>query len=269
MSRYQITFNKLKEKNEKALIGFVVLGDPDIETSLEIVKTMVNAGVDILELGIPFSDPIADGPTIQAADVRALSTGVNTDKAFDIISKIRKFTCIPIGLLVYYNLIYQRGIDKFYEDTKKAGVDSVLAADLSVEEAEDSIQASKKYGINQVFIISQLTSDGRMNRILDKTSGFVYAVARLGVTGARADLQTSALELVKRIKKQTSLPVCVGFGISKPEHVRKVCEAGADGAIVGSAIVKLVEENLSSKENMLRKIKDYVWELKEATKKIK
>lgn len=245
---------------KKALVAFVVLGDPDENRSLQIIKAVVDGGADILEFGIPFSDPLADGPTIQAANNRALDKGINTDKAFSIIRKVRKFTEKPIGLLVYYNLIIQKGLDDFYREARKAGVDSILVADLPVEEAGNALKTAGKHRISQVFIVSQLTSIKRIKQITGKSSGFVYAVARLGVTGARGELKNTALELVKRIKANTRLPVFAGFGISKPEHVKRIVKAGADGAIVGSAIVKLIENKAS-----LTKIRAYVAEMKKAT----
>ena len=263
---YKKTFSKLKRKKEKALVPFVVIGDPDFNTSLKIVKTIVESGADILELGFPFSDPIADGPTIQSADVRALNKGVNPEKCFKFIKQVRKFTDMPIGLLVYYNLIYQRGTNKFFYDCKLAGVTSVLAADVPVEESAEIVQAARKHKIDTVFIVSPLTDNKRLKLILKKCKGFVYIVARLGVTGARADMKESTLKLVKRVRKQTKLPLCVGFGISKPEHVKSICKAGADGAIVGSAIVKLIQNNLKNKPLMLKKIENYVKSLKAATK---
>lgn len=213
-----------------------------------------------------FSDPIADGPTIQAADVRSLSKNINTDKCFKFIKKVREFTDIPIGLLVYYNLIYQRGVKKFYYDCRLAGVTSVLAADVPPEEADDLIQAARKHKIDTVFIVSPLTDNKRLKLLLKKSKGFVYIVARVGVTGAREDIQGRTIKLIKRVRKRTKLPLCVGFGISKPEHVKIVCKAGADGAIVGSALVKIIEKNHKKKKLMLTKIENFVKELKEATK---
>lgn len=263
---YKQTFNKLKKKKEKALVPFVVIGDPDYQTSLKIVKTIVEAGADILELGFPFSDPIADGPTIQSADVRSLKKGMNTDKCFNFIKKVREFTDIPIGLLVYYNLIYQRGTNKFFYDCKLAGVTGVLVADVPVEEADEIITPARKHNIDTVFIVSPLTDNKRLKLISKKCKGFLYIVARLGVTGARQDIKEGTLKLIKRVRKNTKLPLCVGFGISKPEHVKTICKAGADGAIVGSAIVKLIENNLKNKQVMFKKIKNYIESLKHATK---
>ncbi len=261
MSRYKKAFSK-----GKVLIPFTVIGDPDYRTSLEIVKTIINSGADVLELGFAFSDPIADGPTIQAADMRALNNKINTDRAFEFIKQIRKFSDIPIGLLVYSNLIYQKGINKFYKDAKKAGVDSILVADMPIEEAKDYIKAGRKNKVDTVFIVSPLTSNERLKKISEKIRGFVYVVARLGVTGAKVNMENDTLKLIRRIKPQTSLPLCVGFGISKPEHVKAIIKAGADGAIVGSSVVKIIEKNLNNKRIMLSKIKDYIQRMKNATR---
>ena len=267
MTRYKKLFGKLEKNKEKALIPFVVVGDPNYKIGLEIVKTIISAGADILELGFVFSEPIADGPTIQTAGVRALKSGVNTDKNLNFIKQIRKSNNeIPIGILTYANIIFQRGIDKFYKDAAKAGIDSVLVADLPIEEADDYIKAARKNKIDTVFIVSPLTSNERLKKITKKTKGFVYVVSRLGVTGARADLQEGTLKLLKRIRPKTKLPLCVGFGISKPEHVKSVFKAGANGAIVGSAVVKIIEKNLRNRKIMLKKIGDYIKLIKNATK---
>jgi len=266
MNSYKKTFNELKKKKEGALAAFAVIGDPNYKTSLDIVKKVIDAGADVLELGIPFSDPIADGKTIQAADMRALKSGMNTDKAFDLIKNVRKYNDkIPIGLLVYGNLIYQRGINKFYNDAAKSGVNSVLVADVPIEESDDYIKSARTNKIDTVFIVSPLTSNERIKKIVSKTTGFVYVVSRLGVTGARAKLESSTLGMIKKIRKFTKKPLCVGFGISKPEHVKAVTKAGADGAIVGSAIVNLIEKNVNNKSKMLKKIGDYIKSMKKAT----
>jgi tryptophan synthase alpha chain len=267
MNSYKTIFNELKKKRQGALVAFTVLGDPNYKTSLEIIKELIDSGADILELGLPFSDPIADGKTIQAADMRALKSGINTDKAFQLLKSVRKYNDkVPIGLLVYGNLIYQRGINKFYSDADKSGVNSVLVADVPVEESGDYVKAAKRNRIDTVFIVSPLTSNERIKKIVGNTSGFVYIVSRLGVTGAKATLQDSTLKLIKRIRKYTKKPLCTGFGISKPEHVKNVIKAGADGAIVGSAIVNMIEKNLSDKSRMLNRISSYINFMKNATK---
>ena len=266
MKSYNEVFRNLKNRKEGALVAFTVIGDPDYKTSLEVAKKIADAGADILELGIPFSDPIADGKTIQGADVRSLSNRMNTDKAFEFVEELRKFISIPIGLLTYYNLVYQRGIQKFYQDARKAGVNSILIADLSIEEAEPVISVSKKEKVDTVFMISQLSDDNRIKKIAENSSGFIYLVSRLGITGLRNELQDSTLFLIKKVRKFTDKTLCVGFGISTPPHVKKVISAGADGAIVGSAIVNLIEKNLENKEEMLSEIADFVKRLKQATK---
>ncbi|AUB54946.1 tryptophan synthase subunit alpha [Methanobacterium subterraneum] len=264
---YQEMFARVKEKNEGAFIPFIVAGDPDFETSLEIVKTFVENGADALEIGFAFSDPVADGPTVQDADLRALNSGMTTKRGFEFIKRIREFTTIPIGLLVYYNLIYQIGIDHFYEAALESGVNAVLAADLPPEEAQDAVAASRKYGVQQVFMAAQTTTNERLQKISGLCEGFLYVVAVMGVTGARGDLQISTVELIERVRSHTDLPLSVGFGISKPEHVSNVIKAGADGAIVASAILNMITENLEDKDAMKEKIGKFCRELKEATKK--
>lgn len=266
MRTYKQIFSKLKNKKEGALVAFAVIGDPDYRTSLEIIKKIVDAGADLLELGLPFSDPIADGPTIQAADMRALNSGINTDRAFDFVRELREYNDIPIGLLSYVNLIYQRGIERFYNDAIKAGVNSILMADLPIEEYQGAFRYSKKNNIDTVFMISPLTNNYRIRKIAKNTTGFIYVVSRLGVTGAKSNLENSTLSLIKRIRQFTNKPLCAGFGISKPEHVKSVIKAGADGAIVGSAIVDLIAKNINSKDKMLSEIYHYVKEMKEATR---
>ena len=265
MKSYKEAFEELKIKNEGALAAFTVIGDPNYKTSLEIAKKIIDAGADMLELGLPFSDPIADGPTIQAADMRALKSGINTDKVFEFVKELRKNTDVPIGFLCYYNLIYQRGIEKFYSDAKKAGVNSILIADMPIEEYSAVHSCAKNNKLDSVLMISQLTNNKRIKKIAENASGFIYAVSRLGVTGAKSSLEESTLSLIKRIRQFTSKPVCVGFGISKPEHVKSVIKAGANGAIVGSAIVDLIAKNINNKNKMLNKIYDYVKEMKDAT----
>ena len=266
MKSYNEVFSELKKKKEGALVAFIAAGDPDYETSIEIVKKIVGSGADILEIGLPFSDPIADGKTIQAADTRALQNGMNTDKFFEFISELRKYTDIPIGVLSYYNLIYQRGVEKFCSDSRKAGINSILVADMVIEENDLIVENARKYGIETVFMITQLTGDSRIKEISSHSTGFIYLVSRLGVTGASDSLSKSTLDLIKRTRKFTSKPLCVGFGISNPTHVKEVINAGADGAIVGSAIVGFIEKNLNNKEKMLEEVGEFVKELKQSMK---
>ena len=263
---YTEMFERVTRKNEGAFIPFIVAGDPDFETSLEIVKTYVESGADALEIGFAFSDPVADGPTVQEADIRALKSGITTVKGFEFIRKIREFTSIPIGLLVYYNLIYKMGIDEFYQTANESGVNAILAADLPPEEAKDAVNASEKYGIEQIFMVAQTTSNERLRKISKMCKGFLYVVAVMGVTGARKELEISTVELVERVKSHSNLPIVVGFGISKPDHVKNVIDSGADGAIVASALLDIITENLQDKKIMLNKISIFSSNLKAATR---
>lgn len=220
-----------------------------MKKSLKIIKGYIDgkgpakAGLfgkaDMLELGIPFSDPTADGPVIQQADQIALQNGFTLKKLFPFLKKVRQFTKIPIGLLTYANPVYQHGIEKFYKDSKRAGVTSILVADLSLEESKPYVSASKKYAIQQIFIVSEKTSDSRLQKILKVARGYIYVVARSDVTGAKKDLPKSLPPLIKRLKKHTKLPLIVGFGISKKSQVQKLDHMHADGFIIGSSLLNL------------------------------
>ncbi len=266
LQSYSAMFNEVKNRREGAFIPFVVAGDPDFETSLEIVREYVDNGADALEIGFPFSDPVADGPTVQAADIRSLNSGMNTELCFEFIRRIREFTSIPVGVLVYYNLIYKMGIDKFYENAQQKGITGVLAADLPPEEAKDAVNAARKYGIDQIFMVAQTTSNERLQGIVKICSGFIYVVAVMGVTGARADIKTSTVDLIKRVKNHTNLPVAVGFGISKSAHVKEVIKAGSDGAIVASALIDIITQNIGDSNKALLEIGRFCSELKDSTK---
>lgn len=264
MKTYKQTFDELKRA---ALIPFFVIGDPDFETSLDIVKAAIDGGADILELGIAFSDPIADGPTIQKADIRALAAGIDIEKARSFISKIKAYKDIPIGLLMYYNLIYQYGTEKFFADFAKAGVNSVLIADLSIDDADEVYAPAKKAGLDTVFMITPNTETERAKKIASRCTGFIYTVSLLGVTGGRDALSDMVKPLIKKLKTITDVPVCVGFGVSKPEHAVQLAKAGADGVIIGSRIVKIIEDNLNDKKSIPAEVKNYVREIKESLEK--
>ena len=251
-------------RDKAALIPFFVLGDPDYPQSLRLIKGAIDAGADILELGIPFSDPIADGPTIQKADIRALKAGMTCEKALDLIREIKAYADIPIGLLMYYNLIYHYGRDRFYKDAAEAGVNSVLVADVSIDDADEVAIPATSAGLDTVFMVTPITRHERMKLIASKTTGFIYTVSLLGVTGARAELSDTVEELVSKLKGLTEVPVCVGFGISSPEHAAAVGRAGADGVIIGSKIVGLVEKNLDNTDKALSEISTFLAEVKNA-----
>jgi tryptophan synthase alpha chain len=256
------------EIEKPAIIPFFVIGDPDFDTSLALVKTAIDNGADILELGIPFSDPIADGPTIQKADIRAIDNGIDMQKALKFISEVKAYKDIPIGLLMYYNLIYQYPAGKFFADFHAAGVNSVLIADLVVDDIDEISPAAKAASMDTVFMVTPNTSDERIDRILTHTTGFVYTVSLLGVTGQRDTLSDSVAPLVKKLKVRTNLPVCVGFGISTPEHAAAVASAGADGVIIGSRIIKFIEENLTDTHKMKAEIGCFLQNVKNAVRQV-
>ncbi|MEA3225559.1 MAG: tryptophan synthase subunit alpha [Planctomycetota bacterium] len=251
-------------RDKTALIPFFVLGDPDYDRSLTVIKGGIDAGADILELGIPFSDPIADGPTIQKADIRALEAGMTCEKALDLVREIKAYADIPIGLLMYYNLIYHYGHDRFYRDATAAGVNSVLVADVSIDDADEIVGPASAAGLDTVFMVTSITGPERMKLIASKTTGFIYTVSLLGVTGARVELSDTVQGLVGKLKDMTDVPVCVGFGISRPEHAAAVAQAGADGVIIGSKIVGLIESNLSDTEKTVAEISAFLGQVKAA-----
>lgn len=226
---------------------FLVAGDPDFASSLEYIKSVVERA-DMLELGFPYSDPLADGPTIQAADSRALKSGMNTDKVFELVSEIRKFSQIPITVLVYANLVYQQGIDNFYRKAKEAGIDGVLVPDVPVEESEPFVAAAKKHGIDRIFLVAQTTTPERLKKILKHATGYLYLVSVLGVTGKRKEFSNDTIAFIKRIRAQTKISLAVGFGISTREQALAFSRVGADGIIVGSAIVDLISKHGDSSE---------------------
>jgi tryptophan synthase alpha chain len=265
VSRYAACFEALRARNEKAFVPFFVIGDPDYRTSLQSVRAALDAGADMLELGIGFSDPIADGPSIQAADLRALHAGMTVDRCFRLIEEIRRRSDVPIGLLVYYNLVLRRGVARFCRQAAAAGVDGILAADVPIEEAGPVVEGCRAAGIDPIFMVAPTTTEERLRKILMHASGFLYLVALLGVTGARGDLHPETIRLVRKVRSRTDLPLCVGFGISRPEHVRAVGRAGADGAIVGSAIVNLIARNLGSRDATARAVARYVRAMKKQT----
>ncbi len=261
MRSYKQVFSEL---NRAALIPFFVIGDPDFETSLAIVRTAVDAGADILELGIPFSDPIADGPTIQKADIRARAGGMTVAKALEFIHKVKDYRDIPVGLLMYYNLIYQYGCEKFFRDFHSAGVNSVLVADLSIDDADEIAPVALDAGLDTVFMVTPNTPESRIKQIAARTTGFIYTVSVLGVTGSRDRLSTTVQGLVSRLKRLTEVPVCVGFGISKPEHAAAVAAAGADGVIIGSKIVQIIENNQARPDVLTAEISTFLADVRQA-----
>jgi tryptophan synthase alpha chain len=243
MSRYEEMFSRLRGRGEGAFGGFLMLGDPDPETSLGLLDALVAGGADMIEVGIPFSDPIADGPVIQAAAVRALEAGVTPADCFELLTAFRaRHPRIPVGLLTYANLVLARGREAFYRRCTSAGVDSVLVADVPVAEAEPFVGAARDHGIAPVLIAAANTPGPVLERIAELSEGYVYCVSRAGVTGADRAMDSGHERLFEALAAAGAPPPVLGFGISRPEHVRAALDAGAAGVISGSAIVRLVEQ---------------------------
>jgi tryptophan synthase alpha chain len=267
MNRIFRKFSTLKERGEGALIAYLTAGDPTLEHTPKIVQAIIRGGADIIELGIPFSDPIADGPIIQSAMTRALKSGTTPIAVLKMVKQIREENDIPIVILTYYNPIFRMGLKRFFETAKLCGVDGVIVPDLPIEEASEYKEVAESNKIETIFLATPSTTDDRLKMIIEYTTGFLYLVSVHGVTGVREKIQNSTIGLVKRALTIASgrIPIAVGFGVSKPEHIRILLENGADGAIVGSGFVKIVEENMHNEERMLQEIENYAMKLKEAT----
>ena len=242
MSRYEDLFAKLDSANEGAFVPFVMLGDPDPDTSFEIIEALIEGGADALELGVPFTDPVADGPTIQDAHLRALDANVDVDTCFGIVKRIRtSYPELPIGLLIYGNVPFARGLDSFYEQLEEAGADSVLIPDVPVREGRRFKETANKHGIDQIFIAPPSASEQTIANVAAYSTGYIYAVSRLGVTGTERESSTEGLsDIVDYLHSFNGAPALLGFGISTPAHVANAITAGAAGAISGSAITKII-----------------------------
>lgn len=246
----------------KAFIPFITCGDPDVETTAKTVRAAVENGADLIELGIPFSDPTAEGPVIQGANIRALSGGITTDKVFDLVVDLRKDVTIPLVFMTYANVVFSYGTERFMQKCKEVGIDGIILPDVPFEEKEEFDVTAKQYGIDMISLIAP-TSKDRIAMIAKEASGFIYVVSSLGVTGMRSEIKTDIGELVKIIRANTDLPCAVGFGISNPEQAQKMA-AASDGAIVGSAIVKIVGQY--GKEAP-EKVGAFVREMKDAVRR--
>ena len=245
----------------KAFIPFITCGDPSLETTEELVYAMEKAGANLIELGIPFSDPTAEGPVIQAANIRALSNGVTTDKIFEMVEKMRKKTSIPMVFMTYANVVFSYGTEKFCRRAAETGMDGLILPDVPFEEKEEFASVCRKYGLDLISLIAP-TSHERIREIAKEAEGFVYCVSSLGVTGVRKEITTDIGEMVKMVKSQKNIPCAVGFGISTPEQAEKMASQ-ADGVIVGSAIVKLCE---TYGENCVPYVCEYVKKMKDAVR---
>ncbi|MFO8019846.1 MAG: tryptophan synthase subunit alpha [Promethearchaeia archaeon] len=252
-------------KKKGVFMPFLVTGDPNPEQFLNNVRK-IESYFDILELGIPFSDPIADGPTVQKANHRAFQAGMNTTKGLALIKSVREITKKPIVILTYYNILIQGGesiedsLNRTLCSFKECGVDGIVVADLPVEEAGLALKYCKKYDIKLIFIVAPTTTKARLEKILDHAEGFLYLISVMGVTGAREKVAKITTDTIHKIKSdmKKDLPILVGFGISKPEHANTLIEAGADGVIIGSAIINRIEKNLGDYEKMEQQLVDFV-----------
>lgn len=227
-------------KNGKAFIPFITCGDPDLETTAATVRAAVANGADLIELGIPFSDPTAEGPVIQGANLRALSGGVTTDKVFELVRELRKDIAIPMVFMTYANVVFSYGAERFLSQCAEVGIDGIILPDLPFEEKEEFLPISRKYGVDLISLIAP-TSEHRIAMIAKEAEGFLYIVSSLGVTGMRSEIKTDLASIVKVVRENTDIPCAIGFGISTPEQAKKMADL-SDGAIVGSAIIKLLEK---------------------------
>ena len=248
MSRIKNTFNRLKKKNETALIPYIMAGDPDLATTKTLILEMEKAGCDIIELGAPFSDPLADGPTIQRSAIRALKNHTSIADVLGLVANVRTTSKIPLIIMTYYNLIFHYGEERFVKDAAAVGLDGLILPDLPPEEAGTLMSLAKKAGLDTVFLLAPTSTDDRIKLVSKLSQGFVYYVSLTGVTGSKLTSQISIKDALRRIKAVTDKPVAVGFGISTPDQAAQVALSGADGVIVGSALVNVIEENIGDPE---------------------
>lgn len=267
MNRLQNTFNQLKARNERAFVPFVTCGDPDLETTKMLLRAYIEAGADIVEIGIPFTDPLADGPTIQRASERALAGGVTMDDALNLIAEMRRETDVPLVPMTYINPVYQIGYDAFAARCKEVGADAVIISDLPPEEGAEWVAAGKKHGVGTIFLVAPTSDDARVEAVAQAASGFIYAVARMGVTGAKSDVPPEIGDLIQHIRQHSKTPVCAGFGFSSPQQIQKTCATtDVDGIVVASALIDIFEKASGTNEERVRVTAERARELKEATR---
>ena len=261
-TRYERRFEQLKKTGNKAFIPFTLLGWPNADESLKIIRQMIESGVSALELGIAFSDPVADGPVIQRAAYETLSSGFSVADAFSLLGRVRELDQdIPIGILVYFNTVLAQGIDKFFSLAKAAGVDGVLIADLPAESAGEVMPSAATHTIDIIFLVSPVTTPARLDTIVQHAGGFLYLVSRLGVTGTMersADQDSSLGKLIDQLRQKTKVPICAGFGISSPADAAKMFDIGVDGVISGSRVIQYVQ---SGDSNSYSKLQNYYREM--------
>jgi len=256
MNRIDETFKRLKKENRTAFIPYVTAGDPDMKTTEKIVSALVKAGADIIELGIPFSDPLADGLTIQKAIHRSLTAGCSVKKILDMVRNLRRDVQVPLVFMTYYNIVFNYGIGRFIDDAGMAGVDGIIVPDLPMEESGELIDAAVGKEFHVIMLTAPTTPPARFRKIASRSRGFIYYVSLTGVTGARKKLSKRLKSDVKKLKKMTRKPVCVGFGVASPSQAKDIAGA-SDGVIVGSAIIKKIEQNLADKSEIVKQVKTF------------
>ncbi|MGM0368825.1 MAG: tryptophan synthase subunit alpha [Bacillota bacterium] len=255
MSRISEVFNQLQQEDKKAFIPFLMSGDPTIELTKELVLEAENRGADIIELGMPYSTPLADGPTIKKAGKRSLKNNTNLDDIFKLVESIREESEVPLVLMGYYNLVFKYGVEKFVQQCEKVGVDGTIIPDLPIGEDQELRDLTTKLDV--ISLVTTTSNPSRLKKAAQKSQGFIYAVSTPGTTGARAEISNEIEEKVAELREITTTPIAVGFGISKPNHVETVTSF-ADGAIVGSAIIKQIEANLEQPDNIVSKVGDFI-----------
>ena len=258
------TIKKAKEEQRTCFVTYTTAGDPDINTSLKILETLSKNGSDIIELGIPFSDPISDGPTIQKASERALANNVTISTALDLIKKFRKKYATPIILFGYYNPFLRYGLVKIMKDIRTSGAEGILIVDLPPEESYEAQRAANKAGIELIYLIAPTSTEKRIKVISELSNSFIYVVSVTGVTGVRKMLDKNLKSFIKNIKERTKKPICVGFGISQPSHVNELKNI-TDGIVIGSAIIKQIERNLKKKSSIIKEITNFMVKIKKST----
>lgn len=279
MSRYTDLFNRLDAVGEGAFVPFIMINDPNPEASFEIISTAIEAGADALELGVPFSDPVADGPTVAESHLRALDGGSTVNSCLALIARVREaYPEIPIGMLIYGNVPFTRGLDKFYREFAEAGADSILLPDVPVREGAPFIEAAEAAGVDPIFIAPAKASETTLEGVSAASKGYIYAISRDGVTGTERKSSTAGLtDVVDNIKRFGGAPILLGFGISSPQHVSDAIAAGASGAITGSAITKIIASycegehpdpsTISDMDGLKKELSEFVSAMKAATKK--
>jgi tryptophan synthase alpha chain len=267
--RIEAKFRELRSRGDGALVAYLTGGDPDPKAFLANSTALIEGGADIVEIGIPFSDPIADGPVIQASSMRALSQGATPKGILGLIRELSSQFPVPFVVLSYYNPILAMGLDRFLKKARESGVDGIVVPDLPVEESDEFRNLALKHNIDNIYLAAPNTSKLRLRTILDRSKGFLYLVSLYGVTGPRDSLSPQALEAVKKVKSlaRGQIPVSAGFGVSQPEHVSSIIRSGADGAIVGSALVNIVSQHLESPNEAPDHLKSTVAKLKASTRK--